>query len=93
MDNFIKSLSIEQLNQLKRIVDSVLAEKIYNSKEHIIKSLDGCTKNELNSLRRKYYHQLCVARNSIESSRIELWIDCIDLKCKKEGIKIPRKYQ
>jgi hypothetical protein len=80
MEKFIKSLSIEQLEMIKGIIDNELSDKKSLSKEHIIKGYENWTEKELKSIKRKYNKALNNVTSNKEYYEIQFQIDCIDLK-------------
>ncbi len=86
MEAFIKSLTIEQLENIKIIIDTELSNKKAVSKEHTVKKYQSLTGKELKSIKRKYNQQLDKVRNKREYDIIQFHIDCIN--CVLEGFKI-----
>lgn len=84
MEKFIKSLSIEQLEMIKGVIDNELNDKKSSSREYIIKGYKNWTEKELKSLKRKYNKQLNNVRSNKEYDAIQFQIDCIDLKLSGE---------
>lgn len=80
MKEFIKSCSITELENIKRIIDDELDKKISLSVEHIIKSFIGYNDKKLEQLRHKYCRFQDRSKSNKEYDRIQLYIDCIDKK-------------
>lgn len=86
MEKFIKSLTIEQLGDIKIIIDTELSNKKAASKEHTIKEYQSWTKNELKRVKRSYYRQVDKVRSHGEYQIIMFQIECIN--CALEGFSI-----
>lgn len=80
MKEFLKSLSIEQLEILKDSIDNELGIKKSLSREHTSKLYEGLTKNELNMARRNYENSQYGAKNNREFDLCQLHLDCINEK-------------
>ena len=80
MENFIKSLSIEQLEILKTSVAMELDEKYASSKTYIAKSYEYWGIKELKKFKKKWIEQQMRVRNNSEFENIEIHVECIDEK-------------
>lgn len=75
MKSFIELLTIEQIQELKNIVDIRYTELIKTSKLHIRKGFEEYSKTELKQLIKKYNNQQNYVRNNKEYDELQVRID------------------
>ena len=76
--DFIKSLTIDQLESIKSIIDNELSSKKAKSREHNVEEYKTYSEKELKSIRRKYSKQQNLVKNNKEYDFLQFHIDCMD---------------
>ena len=79
MESFIKSLSIEQLENIKSIIHLELDKKISESEIHTIEMYRNYPEKELKKIKRAYKKQMLGAKSNRVFDKIDFQIKCIDI--------------